>query len=266
MSMASDYIFEAVDIWNEFENKLIYENRFFPNCRLIELLNEIIENNQKVIKQDIILYRARIFRKDNAFMYSNSVIEQLQAISNSKKGFYGFGENECGAPTCDKATAGRSNPENIAYLYLADNKYTAMCEIRPFLNSKVNIAEFKVKSDLNIIDLSSISTPRPTSLLEAVNIYILYNFSIPVNNDEKKKYLPTQYIAEYIKNKGYDGIKYGSSLSNIGNNITVFDKNKAEAIGSKVYEIEQISYIGKCIMPNSGEKIQPLNIKKLPPI
>jgi hypothetical protein len=89
-----------------------------------------------------------------------------------------------------------------------------------------------------------------------------HRFSLPINNDEKKAYIPTQYIAEYIKNEGFDGIKYKSSLSNIGNNITLFDKNNAEAISSKVYKIEQISYEGTCIIPKrSWEKLKPVRLK-----
>jgi hypothetical protein len=148
-----DYLKEAQSIWNEFENEVIYKNRFFPTSKLIELLKEIMKNNQIVVEQGTQLYRARIYREDYGYS-KNTIASGMQNIDNEERKFWGYDKDDCGAPSCDKATAGRSNPENIAYLYLADNDYTAVSEIRPFIDSKINVATFKVLKDVKILDFS----------------------------------------------------------------------------------------------------------------
>ncbi|WP_421778123.1 RES family NAD+ phosphorylase [Gardnerella sp. KA00747] len=36
-------------------------------------------------------------------------------------------------------------------------------------------------------------------------------------------YIPTQYISDYIKSKGYDGIEYVSVMSDAGKNLAIFN-------------------------------------------
>ncbi|NOR46011.1 MAG: RES domain-containing protein [Candidatus Delongbacteria bacterium] len=50
--------------------------------------------------------------------------------------------------------------------------------------------------------------------------------SRPVNpNDINLEYLPSQYLCEFIKQVGYDGIIYKSSLSK-GSNYVIFNDHK----------------------------------------
>jgi hypothetical protein len=61
------------------------------------------------------------------------------------------------------------------------------------------------------------------------------HFSAVIGENYKEiDYLPRQYIAEYIKNKGADGIKYVSYQSSIGKNIVLFSKEKANFIRSRI--------------------------------
>ena len=53
-------------------------------------------------------------------------------------------------------------------------------------------------------------------------------------------YIPSQIIAEYLKNLGYDGIRYNSSLHFGGVNLTIFNYEKCEAISSQDFRIEDI--------------------------
>lgn len=45
-------------------------------------------------------------------------------------------------------------------------------------------------------------------------------------------YLPTQYICEYIKKLGYDGVSFRSSLVDTANNINLilFEEDKVECV------------------------------------
>ena len=48
--------------------------------------------------------------------------------------------------------------------------------------------------------------------------------SVPVRREDADiEYVPTQYVAEVIKDAGYDGILYASSLAHGGKNTVLFD-------------------------------------------
>ncbi|MBP0723929.1 RES family NAD+ phosphorylase [Bacillus sp. RG28] len=82
----------------------------------------------------------------------------------------------------------------------------------------------------------------------------MYDFSIP-SNSNKKDYLPTQYIAEYIKLLGFEGIRFNSSLYNIGNNLTIFNYQSCEPISSKIYEVGDICFDARPLAPKTEKSI-----------
>ena len=53
-----------------------------------------------------------------------------------------------------KVGEGRANRKGIAFLYLASNPDTAMAEMRPWVESLVTVAAFKVARDCRVIDCS----------------------------------------------------------------------------------------------------------------
>jgi len=64
----------------------------------------------------------------------------------------------------------------------------------------------------------------------------------PLRNDNLLDYLPTQYVSEYIKSKGYEGIEYRSTLDKDGINIAVFDQELFKCINTTVYIVNGIKY------------------------
>ena len=62
--------------------------------------------------------------------------------------------------------------------------------------------------------------------------------------DDTLDYIPTQYIAEFVKRIGYDGIVFKSSLYNDENsvNVVIFNFDKCEAVGSVVYDVTRNDY------------------------
>ena len=155
--------------------------------------------------------------------------------------FYGFDEKDSYVnPDPDKVKAGRCNPYYIPYLYAAESSYTAIVEVRPSLNSYINVAEIEILDDLRIFNIAmkDIITDR-TSILRNV---LSSRFSRIVNDYQDRQYLATQCITEYIKNLGYDGLKFDSSLDKEGTNVVVFDTAKCKAISSSVHTICGITY------------------------
>lgn len=61
-----------------------------------------------------------------------------------------------GAPPREKVKAGRANQAHQPILYLANNRSTALAEVRPWKGAAVAIAEVKVKQRLSLVDLSQV--------------------------------------------------------------------------------------------------------------
>ena len=72
---------------------------------------------------------------------------------------------------------------------------------------------------------------------------INYSFSTPVSvREEHNHYVPTQYLSEYFKNAGYDGIIYKSSLTEEGHNIVLFDPKVMSLMAAELHDIKSITY------------------------
>lgn len=65
-------------------------------------------------------------------------------------------------------------------------------------------------------------------------------FARPVGRaDSSTDYVPTQILAELMRNAGYDGVLYGSAVSG-GRNLAIFDCKVASWISSAPYEVKEI--------------------------
>ena len=63
-----------------------------------------------------------------------------------------FPKEKMGAPPPEKTlTGGRANPPGIPFLYLANNRETAIAETRPWIGASVSLGRFEPERDLNII-------------------------------------------------------------------------------------------------------------------
>lgn len=83
-------------------------------------------------------------------------------------------------------------------------------------------------------------------------------FSRPVINDEN--YYSTQYICEYIKHLGFDGIRFKSSLDSNGKNYVLFNSvnNTSKGysiINSKVFQVDSIEINYNQVVPITGKRL-----------
>ena len=81
----------------------------------------------------------------------------------------------------------------------------------------------------------------------AINIDIIRKIgnevAMPMRRfDRALDYVPTQYICDYVKHLGYDGIRYKSTLVEGGINYAIFDEKKFDCVGVKVVHIGNIHY------------------------
>tara|TARA_R110001632_G_scaffold63318_2_gene151433 strand:- start:93820 stop:94848 length:1029 start_codon:yes stop_codon:yes gene_type:complete len=223
------------NIWNDFKKEIKFSNRYYAiNSLDFETFKSILESSlTKNIYENEIFYRSRI---------------------SEKEGFEK--ENMGNPPKPELASAGRANPKGISYLYLADSIETALYETRSTIFDYVTIGEFIVTKDLKIISFRNIAADSVYwSEREDIKNYIEYlpfiytiqqELSLPIRKKDKSlDYIPTQYICEYIKSLGFDGVEYQSSLYSKGYNLAIFNPEKLDCRTTQVYEIEGIELFHK---------------------
>lgn len=170
--------------------------------------------------------------------------ELIKAQKKWKKNvkFKGWNKNDSGAPPADLIGNGRANPDHIRYLYLSEDPVTPVYEVRPIIGDTVSVAKFKLKKEVMLYDLTfDIHDIENDEVVELPRLYntIGAMFSRPHNGDASK-YLPTQYIAEEIKNMGFDGLRFRSSLHKEGYNVVLFNPEDCVAISSDLVEVKEI--------------------------
>jgi len=152
----------------------------------------------------------------------------------------GYSEKGSMSPDAKIATAQRASPEKISYLYVAQDEYTALSETRPGILSFINLAEVEVLDEIKIFDLWIDINALPTI---SDFIYLAMSFSAVIAEKEKEiDYLPMQFVAEYIKNKGADGIRYASYQSQGGKNLVIFGEEKVRFVQSKILYNQNVTY------------------------
>jgi hypothetical protein len=223
---------DSLERWQALTDELKYANRYFPDSVIdterleIHLSNLILRSGEK----PDIWYRSRI-GKDG------------QAIPIDKMG----------APPAKLASSGRANPIGIPYLYLGSTVDTAICEVRAQPGEIVCVAEFVLNTDLKIVDLRA---PRKlvSPFLEEDEgsiailrgdidfLEILGNeLATPVVPDGAAiNYIPSQFLCEFIKKCGFDGVAYSSSMSD-GMNVALFLPDAATAKSVAEYEVSGLT-------------------------
>lgn len=226
--------------WMHAKYEVLEKNRYFPEKldSFYELLNLLCKSSVLLVKPGTVLYRARIVH-DKAKLHDEAP-------------FYGFDKEASFVPPKGRGNAGRANPKHINYLYVASDAITAAMECRARLEDQISIAEIRCNDVLEIADL--VYYNELETIDEAFRFLLAREFSAPSNNEDD--YIFSQFLSEYIKSLGYDGIRYNSAQNKSGANFTIFNFNKCEAIASSVYEIKSICMSIKPISPAKGAQIK----------
>jgi hypothetical protein len=225
--------------WSQFSETIKYGNRFHSSIFNHDAFASFLSFAVKTYPAGTIMHRARISDKD------------------------GLPKDKLGAPPKEKRTAGRINPEGVGVLYLSSVATTAIYEVRASIYDFVTVGEFRLQQDIKVINLAGINSISPfiyadTNDLQpyAVNRMCLQEIAADIakplrTNDSPLEYLPTQFISEYIKSQGYNGVEYSSTMTKDGYNLAVFDESLFECVGTRVYEIAALSYQPREIDPRT---------------
>lgn len=201
-------------------------------------LNTMLEtsNVEAIVKNGEILYRARIYNEPDVYdKYRNP----------PKEVFQGYNAESSLAPPADMAKAGRCNQDKISFLYTATERLGAIVEVRPYANTIISLAEIRVTKELRIVDLSQWIVISDDSFTTSFTLRLNNEVSAPINHVDD--YLLSQYVTDYIRKNGFDGVKYRSafSVSDVEDtyykNVVIFDGNHYEAVNSKLYKVNRIN-------------------------
>ena len=235
---------EARDFWRSFVEEITYHNRFNPQHPLTSFLRNYLQDHSITVSVDTILYRARIIKYDPS-SDDTGLAKHLHQIECED--FEGYDEKNSFVPPANVVAPGRANPERIVYLYTAKEIITAIGETRPRIFDHISVAKIKLLKDSRFADFTSTGNADKLSLDSAKLSEIIGAFSKPCR--EEIDYIPTQFVAEFVKSLGYDGIYFASSFVPGGTNITIFDPTIAKAIASAPYRMDSITYRARRIFP-----------------
>lgn len=232
--------------FEEVERVLKEECRFFADFRLLKLLywytsqHEIQTLVHCPVRRGFKLKRARIYN-----------IQQDKEDKTSE--FKGYRPTDSFVPPKNvTVSAGRANPSGIIYLYAASDVKTAISEVNPLLEDEVSVAEIEVQEDLKILNFANLSA----STVGRDNTSLAWKRDIPLeltrvfNTPQRHSdgYFLCEYISEYIKVLGYDGIRFASSkvktdwYKQTGINYTIFSYQKCKPVSSKLFFVDNHQY------------------------
>tara|TARA_R110000824_G_scaffold272369_1_gene460883 strand:- start:195 stop:1232 length:1038 start_codon:yes stop_codon:yes gene_type:complete len=216
---SKDFDVPHMESWSDLREELKHVNRFFPKT---EFDLERLQNLLKLLSLSSKMFVSLWFRS---------------RIERDKKS---FSATEMGAPPPKLAASGRANPVGIPYLYLSSDEATAVAEVRPHPGDLICVAKFNIPSDANFVDLRNPrATVSPFLLDDEQQIGMLRRdigfleglakeLRTPVlPNDAAVDYIPSQYLCELIKDSGFDGVVYGSSVGD-GINLAIFNPSSAK--------------------------------------
>ena len=222
---------DGLERWEYLKAELLHENRFFPESeidfgRLEDLLAHLLVNSEELPQQ---WYRARIQDAHEAFPV-----------------------DLMGAPPKRKARQGRANPAGIPYLYVASNQVTAISEIRPHTGEIASVVSVGIPDQLSFVDLRNVRrTVSPFILGDENEVALLrgdIDFLIQLGRELTRPilpnaaaidYIPSQYLCEFIKKSGYEGVVYTSSVGT-GINLALFDPEIATLNEVEVHSVDKV--------------------------
>lgn len=159
--------------------------------------------------------------------------------------------SEMSAPPHRLARHGRANPAGIPYLYVGSTPATAVAEVRPHTGDAATVAQFTLPS-LRAVDLRS---PRaavsPFTLDDGEISQLRADLPLLERLGEELtrpvlprgaafEYAPSQYLCEFIKSCGFDGVVYRSSVGD-GINLALFDPTLATGVDAAQYAVQRVA-------------------------
>jgi hypothetical protein len=219
--------------WDDLRDEMMHRNRWFLDQkidfdRLRELLDLLIADPTSPGSQ---WFRARILEDEQSYPI-----------------------DKMGAPPQRLAAHGRANPAGIPYLYLGSNPTTAVAEVRPHTGEVACVAAFAIPA-VRMVDLRDPRTQISPFILEDAGQMGQLRSDLPLlerlGNELTRpvlprgaafEYIPSQYLCEFIKTCGFDGVLYRSSVSE-GVNLALFRPELASGQSVERYSVARVEVL-----------------------
>ena len=227
-----------IEYINETAKDLKNKNHFHADDRFEKIL--LYFSNSYFAKRELLppkeMFRARVYRENDAIeRYTNP---------NDYGMFQGYDPAGSGVAPPENAASGRVNPKGISYLYTSSDPHSALLEARTQPGEIVSVATIALKERAVLLDLTicaSIFDEDPEEKTTWINrlIFGLADiFQMPLSL--LGGYDLCQYISEFARNRGFDGIVYRASHvqelgTSRGINYVFFDPSKCEVVSSKLH-------------------------------
>ena len=223
----------------QIQNDLIRQNFFQTSSYYISEISKYLKIFEiKLNKGKTSFFRARIGAKQSP---------KKEAYSDS----------EIGAAPIDSCRVGRLNRAGESFLYLSRDQQTAIYEVRPHPGHLVSTGQFQCIKGLKLISMKKLSLLTAIRSKHEFDAYLFLKtmndlFSAHVPPDQINKYKITQYFAWVIRNQGYDGIEFKSSLKNGGINYVIFNPSNMRYVNNsaELLEVKNLSYKTASVKPS----------------
>jgi hypothetical protein len=156
-----------------------------------------------------------------------------------------------GAPPSSKP--GRANRQGEVVFYAAEQRETAVAEIRPARGLLVSVGTFEIKQPTVILDLLH-NPPKVDPFIDESFEYLIdfwglmqefaWSLSTPLERDDQAEidYRPSQWLATWFRERGFEGIRYPSALHVDGVNIVLFEPGKVTFQESSLVRVDDVEW------------------------
>lgn len=238
--------------WQTFANHMRSERRFIPdrkNPRIFDV-GEVLRGYAHLVEDELQegeeFYRARLGGRQP------ETTGLLARLSMGRDQLEPHPVQDMGVPPAEKVVGGgRLNPPGIRILYLAYDRDTAVAEKRPWTGSFISVATYETTRPIKVANLTRVKYLRsPFGVADLgleVGSRLLFDFlddefAKPVDpSRENIDYVPTQYVAEVLRDAGFEGIVYRSALGH-QRNLALFELNAARCLSTELVQVQDLRY------------------------
>jgi hypothetical protein len=236
---------EESELLYKYEERLKNENYFKVEMDALVLIKQLTSRIQYTFDDFQEFNRARIGYVEKIFSYD---VDTFSYYPEDKEFCVPYTGKQISSPPPPLAQPGRLNRVGVSFMYLASEVDTAIAEVRPHPGHYISVGAFRINPKLKFADFRHINLVDFCESEEEIEKFVFLHsigkkFSIPITPDERDKYLITQFIADIIRQVGFDGVLFNSSVGN-GFNVVIFDPEDVEyvKVSGQVYKVQSLSY------------------------
>lgn len=229
--------------FSRLRKRLMTENYFDVEPELTSIVSHAGDRIVRTIPKNTKFFRARIGAR------------QRQSMDGPGVGYSPYVDAELGAPPAPRATNGRLNRAGVSFLYLASNVETAAAEVRPHPGHVLSLGAFIAKRPLKVaafdVGIKDFSSSEGDLDLFGFLFTTDTAMSLPALPEDQMRYSITQLVADAVRQAGFDGVTFRSSVAT-GQNLCVFrpeslafisGSSMALQVAGLTYEMDDVAVV-----------------------